>query len=125
MNMTPRPSHGSEKENHALAKCIAAANRGWMSEKVLPPADRVKCFFLTSPFIEPGIPAIVVSSPVPKCEGPGPPSFVRDDHDLIPTPAHRDETAMNEAQILNVAPSWRASGPPALVCDVPWSPWAR
>src|SRR5271165_1636547 len=52
-NMTPRTSHGSEKENHARAKCIEAANRGWMSEKVLPPADQVKCFFLTSPFIEP------------------------------------------------------------------------
>jgi hypothetical protein len=24
-----------------------------MSEKYLPPADQVKCFFLTSPFIEP------------------------------------------------------------------------
>src|SRR5271165_3426984 len=52
-NMTPRTSHGSEKENHARAKYIAAANRGWMSEKVLPPADQVKCFYLTSPFIEP------------------------------------------------------------------------
>ena len=30
----------------------AAANRGWMSEKILPPAGQVKCFYLTSPFIE-------------------------------------------------------------------------
>ncbi|MGA9671706.1 MAG: hypothetical protein WBQ94_21020, partial [Terracidiphilus sp.] len=41
------------KQNHALEKGIAAANRGWMSEKYLPPADQAKCFFLTSPFIEP------------------------------------------------------------------------
>jgi hypothetical protein len=52
-NMTPRTSHGSEKENRARAKSIAAANRGWMSEKVLPPVDQEKCFYLTSPFIEP------------------------------------------------------------------------
>jgi hypothetical protein len=52
-NMTPRTSHKGEKQNHALEKCIAAANRGWMSEKYLPPADQAKCFFLTSPFIEP------------------------------------------------------------------------
>ena len=53
-NMTPRTSHKGEKQNHALEKCIAAANRGWMSEKYLPPAGQEKCFFLTSPFIEPG-----------------------------------------------------------------------
>ena len=53
--MTPRTSHGREKENHAQAKGSAAANRGWMSEKYLPQADQVKCFFLTSPFIEPAI----------------------------------------------------------------------
>jgi hypothetical protein len=52
-NMTPRTSHKGEKQNHALEECIAAANRGWMSEKYLPPADQAKCFFLTSPFIEP------------------------------------------------------------------------
>ena len=52
-NMTPRTSHKGEKQNHALEKCIAAANRGWMSEKFLPPADQGKCFYLTSPFIEP------------------------------------------------------------------------
>jgi hypothetical protein len=52
-NMTPRTSHKGEKQNHALEKCIAAANRGWMSEKYLPPAGQEKCFFLTSPFIEP------------------------------------------------------------------------
>ncbi|MGA2834316.1 MAG: hypothetical protein ABSE55_14705, partial [Terracidiphilus sp.] len=39
--------------NHARAKYVAAANRGWMSVKTLPPADQVKCFYLTSPFIEP------------------------------------------------------------------------
>jgi hypothetical protein len=55
-NMTPRTSHKGEKQNHALEKCIAAANRGWMSEKYLPPADQAKCFFLTSPFIEPAVP---------------------------------------------------------------------
>jgi hypothetical protein len=60
-NMTPRTSHKGEKQNHALEKCIAAANRGWMSEKFLPPADQGKCFYLTSPFIEPA-------------EGPGAPS---------------------------------------------------
>jgi hypothetical protein len=49
-NMTPRTSHKGEKQNHALEKCIAAANRGWMSEKYLPPADQVKCFYLTPPF---------------------------------------------------------------------------
>jgi hypothetical protein len=54
-NMTPRTSHKGEKQNHALEKCIAAANRGWMSEKYLPPAGQEKCFFLTSPFIEPAI----------------------------------------------------------------------
>jgi hypothetical protein len=53
-NMTSRTtSHDGEKENHALAKCVAAANRGWMSEKYLSPAGQEKCFFLTSPFIEP------------------------------------------------------------------------
>src|ERR1035441_7896245 len=51
--MTPRTSHESEKENRALAKSVGAANRGWMSEKSLPQADQVKCFYLTSPFIEP------------------------------------------------------------------------
>ena len=35
------------------AKCIAAANRGWMSDKIPPPAGQEKCFYLTSPFIEP------------------------------------------------------------------------
>jgi len=55
-NMTPRTSHKGEKQNHALEKCIAAANRGWMSEKYLPPAGQEKCFFLTSPFIEPAEP---------------------------------------------------------------------
>jgi hypothetical protein len=54
-NMTPRTSHKGEKQNHALEKCIAAANRGWMSEKFLPPADQGKCFYLTSPFIEPAV----------------------------------------------------------------------
>jgi hypothetical protein len=52
-NMTPRTSHKGEKQNHALEKCIAAANRGWMARKISSPADQVKCFFLTSPFIEP------------------------------------------------------------------------
>jgi hypothetical protein len=52
-DMTPRTSQKGEKQNHARAKCVAAANRGWMSEKYLPQADQVKCFFLTSPFIEP------------------------------------------------------------------------
>jgi hypothetical protein len=33
---------------------FAAANRDWMSEKHLPPADQGMCFFLTSPFIEAG-----------------------------------------------------------------------
>jgi len=51
--MTPRTAHGREKENHAQAKYISAANRGWMSVKILPPAGQVKCFYLTSPFIEP------------------------------------------------------------------------
>jgi len=53
--MTPRTSHERKKENHARAKYVAAANRGWMSVKTLPPADQVKCFYLTSPFIEPAI----------------------------------------------------------------------
>jgi len=52
-NMTPRASCECEKENRARAKCIAAANRGWMSEKIPPPAGQEKCFYLTSPFIEP------------------------------------------------------------------------
>src|SRR5580658_4841340 len=57
-DMTQRTSQKGEKQNHARAKSVEAANRGWMSEKYLPPADQVKCFFLTSPFIEPakGIP---------------------------------------------------------------------
>ena len=54
--MTPSTSHGSEKENHARAKRVAAANRGWMSEKYSSPADQEKCFYLTSPFIEPALP---------------------------------------------------------------------
>jgi hypothetical protein len=62
-NMTPRTSHKGEKQNHALEKCIAAANRGWMSEKYLPPADQAKCFFLTSPFIEPAKRAAIISFP--------------------------------------------------------------
>jgi len=45
-----------------------------MSEKYLPQADQVKCFFLTSPFIEPAMGFVV--SQVPKCEGPGHPSFI-------------------------------------------------
>jgi hypothetical protein len=53
--MTPRTSQKGEKQNHVRAKCVAAANRGWMSEKYLPQADQVKCFFLTSPFIEPAV----------------------------------------------------------------------
>jgi hypothetical protein len=53
--MTPRTSHQGEKENHALATSVVAGTRGWMSEKYLPPPDQAKCFFLTSPFIEPGI----------------------------------------------------------------------
>jgi hypothetical protein len=53
--MTPRTSHERKKENHARAKYVAAANRGWMSVKTLPPADQVKCFYLTSPFIEPAM----------------------------------------------------------------------
>ena len=53
--MTPRTSHERKKENHARAKYVAAANRGWMSVKTLPPADQVKCFYLTSPFIEPAV----------------------------------------------------------------------
>jgi hypothetical protein len=32
---------------------VAAVNRGWMSEKIPPPAGQEKCFYLTSPFIEP------------------------------------------------------------------------
>src|SRR5580658_1041696 len=52
-DMTQRTSQKGEKQNHARAKSVEAANRGWMSEKYLPPADQVKCFFLTSPFIEP------------------------------------------------------------------------
>jgi hypothetical protein len=54
-NMTPRTSHGRRNENRALAKSVVAANRGWMSEEILPPADQVKCLFLTSPFIEPAL----------------------------------------------------------------------
>jgi hypothetical protein len=52
-NMTPRASRECEKENRARAKCVAAANGGWMSEKIPPPAGQEKCFYLTSPFIEP------------------------------------------------------------------------
>ena len=37
----------------APAKSITAANRGWMARKILSLAGQVKCFFLTSPFIEP------------------------------------------------------------------------
>ena len=44
-----------EKENRARAKCVAAANRGWMSEKYPLPAGQEKCFYLTSPFIEPAL----------------------------------------------------------------------
>jgi hypothetical protein len=45
----------AEKKSHASANRVAAANRGSMSEKYLPPADQAKCFLLTSPFIEPAI----------------------------------------------------------------------
>ncbi len=51
--MTPGISPRCEKENHARAKRVAAANRGWMLEKISPWAGRQKCFYLTSPFIEP------------------------------------------------------------------------
>jgi hypothetical protein len=53
--MTPRASRESEKENRARAKCMGAANRGWMSEKYPLPAGQEKCFYLTSPFIEPAL----------------------------------------------------------------------
>src|SRR5580658_11011087 len=59
-DMTQRTSQKGEKQNHARAKSVEAANRGWMSEKYLPPADQVKCFFLTSPFIEPAAPDLTV-----------------------------------------------------------------
>jgi hypothetical protein len=51
--MTPKNFQRRKKQNHAPAKCMTAASGGWMSEKHLPQADQVKCFFLTSPFIEP------------------------------------------------------------------------
>jgi hypothetical protein len=51
--MAPKTSNKCEKENHALEISVAAAGRGWMSEKPSPLPDRVKCLFLTSPFIEP------------------------------------------------------------------------
>ena len=53
-----RESYGSEnkltspsvlrlpRESRAQAMCIAAANRGWMSEKVLPPGRSGKVFSL-------------------------------------------------------------------------------
>jgi len=60
-NMTPRTSHRREKDSRAQPKCVSAANRGWMSEKIPPPADRAKCFYLTSPFIEPACGAMFVT----------------------------------------------------------------
>src|SRR5580658_8126819 len=69
-DMTQRTSQKGEKQNHARAKSVEAANRGWMSEKYLPPADQVKCFFLTSPFIEPaGCFWPIQSTETPKCRG--------------------------------------------------------
>lgn len=53
----------AEKKIHASAKSVAPANRGWMSEKYLPQADQVKCFFLTSPFIEPARDELISSKP--------------------------------------------------------------
>src|SRR5258708_37380517 len=39
---------------NARAPNLTAAQRGWMSEKTPPLRRKGKCFFLTSPFIEPG-----------------------------------------------------------------------
>jgi hypothetical protein len=49
--MTLRTSHASEKVNHALAKWIAAANRGWMSEKNPSPGRSREVFLLDIPFL--------------------------------------------------------------------------
>jgi hypothetical protein len=54
MKMAPTISHRSETANRAPAKCIATASGGWMTRKNPLPAVQEKCFFLTSPFIEPG-----------------------------------------------------------------------
>jgi hypothetical protein len=53
--MTPKISPKSGKENHALEKSAAAADRGWMSRTISSLADQEKCCFLTSPFIEPAL----------------------------------------------------------------------
>jgi hypothetical protein len=42
-----------EIDSRAWAKWASAANRGWTSENIPPPADQVECFYLTSPFMEP------------------------------------------------------------------------
>lgn len=44
---------GHRSASNAPARTLAAALSRWMSEKQHIPADWVKCFFLTSPFIEP------------------------------------------------------------------------
>ena len=51
--MTPNAAQPGRKHRRAQAKTSAAANRGWTSEKILPRAVEGKCFYLTSPFIEP------------------------------------------------------------------------
>jgi hypothetical protein len=45
----PKSSQGNGKENHALAKRVAAANGGWMSEK-LTPRRQGEVFSLDIPF---------------------------------------------------------------------------
>ena len=51
--MIPQPPAKSVRPSRAPAKIRASADGGWMSEKYPLHADEEKCFFLTSPFIEP------------------------------------------------------------------------
>src|SRR6266853_1344512 len=50
---TERRNPCSRNPIHAPAPNLTAAQRGWMSEKTPPLRRKGKCFFLTSPFIEP------------------------------------------------------------------------
>ena len=61
--MTPNAAQTGRKHRRAQARTSAAANRGWMSEKILPRAVEGKCFYLTSPFIEPATLSPLVPSP--------------------------------------------------------------
>jgi hypothetical protein len=48
--MTPKTSQKGGRENHALEKSAAAADRSWMSRKISSPGRSCEVFFLDIPF---------------------------------------------------------------------------